>query len=67
VNMQSSFLGNLVRNDKEYAIVYDSEKVTVEEAYHLGDDDENVAIMFMTKLEFKCHPDAMGAIKKHGL
>ncbi len=63
----NSFLGTLVYNDEEYALVFDCDVLTVGEAYQLEIGSDEMDILFLTKDEFKAHPDAVSVIKKHDL
>ncbi len=63
----NKFLGNLVKNNKEYALVFDSD-ITLNVAHRIQTENiTSVEIRYMSKEEFKLHPDAVGAIKKHEL
>ncbi len=63
----NSFLGTLVKDNKEYAFVFDCDVLTVGEAYQLEIGNDEMDIMFLSKDEFKAHPDAVSVIKKHDL
>ncbi len=63
----NKFLGTLVKHNKEYAFVFDSD-ITLDEAHQIQlEHTDSVEIRYMSKLEFKCHPDSVGVIKKHGI